>query len=97
MQSRPEHSEHNAPRPQHGGQRQLLLVSEVVARTGLSKWTIYRRIKSGEWPSGRSGRSHLIPRAFVEGLVAEIENGRQVDAETYAATTWHGPSREEAA
>lgn len=97
MQSRPEHNEHKAARPPHGDQRQLLRVAEVAARTGLSKWTIYRRIKSGEWPSGRSGRNHLIPRAFVEGLVAEIESGRQVIAETYAATTWRGQSNGEAA
>lgn len=86
MQSASENSEQTGPIPVHradGGQ--LLPVSVVSARTNLSRWTIYRRIRSGEWPSGRSGRKHLIPRAFVDGLVAEIEAGRQVIAEDYAS------------
>ena len=95
MQSRPEHSERNAARPHPRDRRDLLPVSEVAARTGLSRWTIYRRIRSGEWPSGRSGRKHLIPRAFVEGLVAEIESGHQIVAETYA-TTWRTHTNEAA-
>ncbi|MFF5261428.1 excisionase family DNA-binding protein [Actinomadura viridis] len=71
-----------------GDRRLLLPVSEVAGLIGLSKWTIHRRIRSGEWPSGRSGRKYLIPRAFIEGLIAEIEAGRQVDAEGYAARAW---------
>lgn len=66
----------------------LLPVSEVAGLLGVSKMTVYRRIRSGSWPSGRSGRKHLIPRGFVEGLIAEIEAGRQVIAEGYAAESW---------
>lgn len=97
MQSTPERSEQSPPRAHVMDRRQLLPVSEVAARTGLSRWTIYRRIRSGEWPSGRSGRKHLIPRAFVEGLVSEIEGGRQVTVEGYAATTWLAKAQEGAA
>lgn len=77
--------------------RLLLTVAEVATMTGLSKWTIYRRIKSGAWPSGRSGRRHLIPRKFIEGLVTEIEAGRQVVVEGYAATSWPAKAVEGAA
>ena len=77
--------------------RRLLPVTEVAGLLGLSKWTIHRRIRSGEWPSGRSGRKYLIPRAFVEGLIAEIEAGREVDAESYAATSWPAKASEGAA
>lgn len=97
MQSTPEHNEQHPPQVAHTDRRQLLPVSEVAARTGLSRWTIYRRIRSGEWPSGRSGRKHLIPSAFVDGLVAAIEGGRQVTAESYAATTWLSQASEGAA
>lgn len=96
MESMPEQSEHASDRLERD-RRQLLPVSEVAARTGLSRWTIYRRIRSGEWPSGRSGRKHLIPRAFVDGLVSEIEGGRNVTAEGYAAATWLAKASEGAA
>ncbi len=66
----------------------LVEVSEAARLLGLSKMTIYRRIRSGDWPSGRCGRKHLLPRAFVMGLVAEIASGRQVNADQYAATAW---------
>ena len=83
MQSRSEHAEQSPQRardldnrqllPVHADLRHLLPVADVSARTGLSRWTIYRRISSGEWPSARSGRAHLIPRAFVEGLLADSQ------------------------
>lgn len=63
-------------------------VSEVAGLLHLSTMTVYRRCRSGEWPSGRSGRKLLLPTAFVTGLVAEITNGRNVNAEQYAATNW---------
>jgi excisionase family DNA binding protein len=88
--------EHTEQKPEEDTRR-LLPVSEVAGITGLSKWTILRRIHSGEWPSGRSGRKYLIPRSFVDGLVAEIEGGRQVVAEGYAATTWPAKPAEGAA
>jgi excisionase family DNA binding protein len=98
MESTPEHSEHtDGEAPAGKDRRQLLPVPDVEDRTGISRWTIYRRIHSGKWPSGRSGRQHLIPRAFVDGLVAEIEAGRQVNAEDYAAQVWLAKASEGAA
>ncbi|MEV4672790.1 excisionase family DNA-binding protein [Actinomadura sp. NPDC049382] len=90
MQSRSEHAEQSPPQgrdlddrqllPVHADRKHLLPVADVSARTGLSRWTIYRRIRSGEWPSVRSGRKHLIPRPFVEGLLAASEGSCQVIA-----------------
>lgn len=79
---------------QQADPRLLLPVSEVAGLLGLSTMTVYRRIRSGQWPSGRSGRKHLIPRDFVEGLLAEMRTGRQVDAESYAATAWAAKTAE---
>lgn len=66
----------------------LMGVAEVADLLNLSKMTVYRRCRSGQWPSGRSGRKLLLPAAFVRGLLAEIANGRNVVAEDYAATMW---------
>jgi excisionase family DNA binding protein len=63
----------------------LLPIAQAAARLGISRMTVYRRIKSGAWPSGRCGRNYLIPRAFIEGLLAEISAGRQIDHMDFAA------------
>ena len=76
--------------------RLLLPVSEVAAVLGLSTMTVYRRIRSGQWPSGRSGRKHLIPRTFVEGLLAEMRTGAQVNIEAYGASSWPAKTGETA-
>lgn len=63
----------------------LLSVTETSNMTGLSKITVRRRVNSGDWPGGRSGRKLLIPRAFVLDFVKAIESGTQlVNAESYA-------------
>lgn len=62
----------------------LLPVSTVARKTNLSSMTVRRRVNSGAWPSVRSGRKILIPRAFVEGWLA-FKTGTQVVAEDYAA------------
>jgi excisionase family DNA binding protein len=62
----------------------LLPISEAARMLGVSKMTVRRRIKSDSWPSGRCGTKHLLPRAFVEGAVAAV--GRGIDIETFAQT-----------
>lgn len=79
-------SAQKAPNPLTGDRRRLLPIAEAAALVGISRMTVYRRIRSGAWPSGRCGRNHLVPRAFIEGLVAEIETGRKVDHVQYAKT-----------
>ena len=64
--------------------RLFLPVAEVAAMFGISKMTVYRRIKEDKWPSGRCGRKHLIPRAFAEGL-RKAMSGPRADAEAFAA------------
>jgi len=73
----------------------FLSVAEVAACTGLSTMTVYRRIRSGAWPSARSGRKHLIPRDFVEGLVAEMRATGQINFEQYGTRAWRERTREE--
>ena len=64
----------------------LLSVAQTAKMVNLSGMTVRRRIHSGEWPGGRSGRKLLVPRAFVLDLVAAIESGLEfVNAEAYAA------------
>lgn len=54
--------------------RLLLPVKEVAPLIGISRWTIYRRIREGVWPTVRCGRKHGIPREFVDGLLTEIHS-----------------------
>lgn len=80
-----------------GDDRRLLLpVSEVVGLLGVSRMTAIRRIKSGAWPSARCGRNYMVPRGFVDGLAAEINAGRPVVIEEYAAS-WLARAAEGAA
>jgi excisionase family DNA binding protein len=64
----------------------LLSVTQTARMVNLSGMTVRRRIHSGAWPGGRSGRKLLVPRAFVDDLIAAIESGSElVNAESYAA------------
>lgn len=63
----------------------VLDVSETARLLGLSKMTVYRRIRSGNWPCGRSGRKWLVSNDFVHALAAELRSGRQVVVEEFAA------------
>jgi excisionase family DNA binding protein len=62
----------------------LLPISDAARMLGISKMTVRRRIKSKTWPSGRCGAKHLLPRAFVEGAVAAV--GRGIDIDVFAAS-----------
>jgi excisionase family DNA binding protein len=64
--------------------RLLLPISDAAQMLGVSKMTVRRRIRAKVWPSGRCGSKHLLPRAFVEGAVAAV--GRGIDIETFAQT-----------
>lgn len=60
-------------------------VSDAARMLGLSRITVLRRIKSGAWPGGRTGRKYLVNRPFAVSLAAEFGSGRNVDAEDFAA------------
>ena len=48
------------------GEQELFSVKEVAAKLGVSKDTIWRRIRNGELPHHRIGRSVRIRWADVE-------------------------------
>jgi excisionase family DNA binding protein len=68
------------------GRASLVSISEAATLLGVSRMTVNRRIRSRSWPSGRVGRKHLLPLAFVEGAIAAIESGSGVDIDAFAAT-----------
>lgn len=75
--------------------RLFLPVAEFAVMFGISKMTVYRRIRGGLWPSGRVGSKHVIPRAFADGLQKAM-SGRKASAEKYAAE-WMAREAEEIA
>ena len=60
-------------------------VTETAAMLSLSRMTVLRRIKTGVWPGGKTGRKYLVHKPFAVALAAEIGSGRNVDVEVFAA------------
>lgn len=48
-------------------------VAEAAESIGVSRWTMYRLIKSGRLPSSKIGGRVLV---LVDGLLALLEKGR---------------------
>jgi excisionase family DNA binding protein len=55
-----------------------MTVQEAASRLGCSDMTIRRRISARQFPAVKNGRKSMIPRSFVERLLAEAEAGRTV-------------------
>jgi excisionase family DNA binding protein len=64
-------------RSQERGELQLLSVHEVCQQLGMGKSWVYRRLRSGEIPSVKLGRSIKVRR---EDLEAYLEQLRQADS-----------------
>lgn len=64
---------------------ELMSVTETATMLSLSRMTVLRRIKSGAWPGGKTGRKYLVHKPFATALAAEIGSGRNVDVEGFAA------------
>lgn len=64
---------------------ELMSVTETATMLSLSRMTVLRRIKSGAWPGGKTGRKYLVHRPFAVALAAEIGSGQNVNAERFAA------------
>ncbi|MGF1654291.1 MAG: excisionase family DNA-binding protein [Actinomycetales bacterium] len=62
-------------------------MSRAAALLGCSDMTIRRRIAARQFPAVRIGRKSLVPRSFVEGLLAQAEAGRTVVVDELA-TEW---------
>ena len=64
----------NAPeRPEEGGSLGLLSIPALCQELGMGKSWVYRRLRSGEIPSVKLGRSIKVKRADLEEY---LENHR---------------------
>lgn len=67
------------------GHRAGVSVAVTADAVGLSKITVLRRLKSGAWPGGKSGRKWLVSAPFVDALTTALTTTAQVDIEDFAA------------
>lgn len=81
------------PRIAHPENHPLITVQQAAELLGCSDMTIRRRIAARQFPAVKNGRKSMIPRSFVERLVAEAEAGRTVVVEE-AVEEWRaqGPA-----
>lgn len=50
----------------------MLTVAQIAERLGLCKMTIYRRIKAGELPAVRVGRSYRVDEAQFRAYLGRV-------------------------
>lgn len=77
------------PRRTPDDQHPLMTIQAAARALGYSDMTIRRRIEARQFPAVKIGNKALVPRAFVEQLLADAMAGRTVVAEEYAAR-WAG-------
>ena len=63
----------------------LMTIHAAAAALGYSDMTIRRRVEARQFPAVKMGNKALVPRAFVERLIADALAGRTVVVEEYAA------------
>jgi excisionase family DNA binding protein len=66
------------PRIMRPADHPLLTVQEAAARLGCSDMTIRRRIAARQFPAVKNGRKSMVPRSFIERLLAQAEAGHTV-------------------
>jgi excisionase family DNA binding protein len=64
----------------------LMTIHAAAQALGCSDMTIRRRVEARQFPAVKIGCKALVPRAFVEQLIADALAGRTVVVEEYAAT-----------
>jgi len=67
-------------------------VADASEAIGLSKITVLRRVKSGQWPGGRSGRKWLVSGEFVRAVEAGLSSPQFAIEEFAAAWMTRGPA-----
>lgn len=85
------------PRRTPDDQHPLMTIHAAARALGYSDMTIRRRIEARQFPAVKIGSKALVPRAFVEQLLAEAMAGRTVVVEEYAAEWGCSPSLVDAA
>ncbi len=73
------------PRKAADHEHPLMTVHEAAQALRYSEMTIRRRIGAREFPAVKIGSKALVPRAFVEQLLADAMAGHTVVVEEYAA------------
>jgi excisionase family DNA binding protein len=63
----------------------LMTIHAAALVLGCSDMTIRRKVEARAFPAVKIGSKALVPRAFVERLVADAVAGRTVVVEEYAA------------
>ena len=63
----------------------LMTIHAAAQALGCSDMTIRRRVESRQFPAVKIGCKALVPRAFVEQLIADALAGKTVVVEEYAA------------
>jgi excisionase family DNA binding protein len=82
------------PKIERPADHPLMTVREAAECLGCSEMTIRRRIAARQFPAVRIGRKSMIPRSFVDRLLAQAEAGYTVVVDE-AAAEWkaEGPDR----
>jgi excisionase family DNA binding protein len=63
----------------------LMTIHAAALALGCSDMTIRRKVEARAFPAVKIGSKALVPRAFVERLIADAVAGRTVVVEEYAA------------
>ncbi len=72
-------------RIRRSGDHPLMTIHAAAQALGYSDMTIRRRIEARQFPAVKMGCKALVPRAFVEQLIADALAGKTVVVEEYAA------------
>jgi excisionase family DNA binding protein len=51
--------------------------AEIAKVLGLSRISVFNRIKKGQIPAQKVGRSYVIPRSYLEGISDETVTDKQ--------------------
>jgi excisionase family DNA binding protein len=77
----------------------LVSVRVAAEMIGVCEMTIRRRIRKRQFPALRTGRKSMIPRSFIERLLAQAEAGQTVivdeEAGCWASTIGAGGMAEQ--
>lgn len=63
----------------------LLTIEEAARRLRVSRMTVDRAIKAGEFPVIKFRGTYRLPAAFIDRLLEDADAGAQVVVEDYAA------------
>jgi hypothetical protein len=70
----------------NGGRRAAgTSVTDASSAIGLSRSTIQRRLRSKDWPGGKSGRKWLVSTPFVQAVTDLLRASPLFDVDAFAA------------